>query len=130
MLTRYNKKYYFENNNTVIPYFQQKKYYELQKKLKDQFLPKFYEKNILELIPEQQYDVLLTSNIYFHTDLTIFNYVEELKKFDIPQIQAGYDWYGIDIEDFRYMGCIISSVAPSSPKEYDGKRNYVYSIKK
>lgn len=130
LFTKFNKKYYFKNDNTVIPYFQQDKYYELQNKLKQQSLPKFYKKNILELNPKQKYDVLFTSNIYFHTNLTVFDYVEELNKFDIPQIQAGYDWYGTDMDAFVYMGCLVNLVTPSSPKEYDSKKNFVYSIKK
>lgn len=130
LFTKFNKKYYFKNDNTVIPYFQQEKYYELQNKLKQQSLPKFYKKNILELNPNQKYDVLLTSNIYFHTNLTVFDYVKELKKFDIPQIQAGYDWYGTDVDVFVYMGCLVDLVKPSSPKEYGPKKDFVYSIKK
>lgn len=130
LLTKYNEKYYFKNNNTVIPYFREDKYYELQKRLKNLPLPTFYKKNILELIPEQKYDILLTSNIYFYAHLTVFDYVEELKKFDIPQIQVGYDWYGFEVDEFNYMECIINLVAPSSPREYSTRRNFVYSIKK
>ena len=130
LLKKYNKKYYFHDENPVIPYFNQKKYYELQSRLKNQILPNFYETDILKLTPEENYDILLTSNIYFHSNLKIFDFVEQLKKFDIPQIQAGYDWYGIDADDFRLASCIISAVKPSSPREYDRRRNFVYTIKK
>jgi len=130
LLKRYNKKYYFENDNPVIPYFDKEQYYELQRNLKKQPIPNFYETNILKLKPEENYDVLLTSNIYLYSKLDIFDYVDQLEKFDIPQIQAGYDWYGIDVEEFRLKNCIISTVSPSSPKEYDRKKNFVYSIKK
>lgn len=130
LLTKYNQKYYFKNDKTVIPYFNKNQYYELQNKLKKIQLPKFYKKNILELNPKEKYDVLLTSNIYFYMPLTISDYVKELKKFDIPQIQAGYDWYGTENYLFSCAECIVNTVLPSSPKEYNSKRNFIYSIKK
>lgn len=130
LLTKKNQKYYFENKNTVIPYFLKEKYYKLQEILNNVSLPKFYNTSICELKTNTKYDVLLTSNIYYHVPLDIFDYVRLLKNFDIPQIQAGYDWYGIDLEAFKCMGCIVNKVLPSSPSEFNKNFNYIYSIKK
>ncbi len=130
LLTKKNQKYYFKNSDTVIPYFQKDEYYKLQQILKNISLPNFYQMGITNLKPNINYDVLLTSNIYYHCSFDIFKYVKLLKKFDIPEVQAGYDWYGFDLEEFAFAGCKVDKVLPSSPSEYDRNKNYVYSIKK
>ena len=130
LLTRKNQKYYFKNSNTVIPYFKKNEYYKLQLILKRTNLPNFYQMGITNLKPNINYDILLTSNIYYHCSLDVFHYIKLLKKFDIPEIQAGYDWYGFDLEAFVFMGCKVDKVLPSSPSEYNREKNYVYSIKK
>ena len=130
LTTKKSQRYYFKNIDTVIPYFIEEKYYKLQSILKNTKLPNFYESDILKLTPNEKYDVLITSNIYYHTPLYIFNYVEFLKKLDIPQIQAGYDWYGVDMPEFLYVGCRVSKVLPAAPQQFDRNKNFIYSIKR
>lgn len=130
--TKKNQKYYFKNNYSVIPYFMKDNYDKLQNLLKKMPLPNFFKVNLLEFNfdNDTRYDILLTSNIYNHIKTDIFDYIRFLKKIDIPEIQAGYDWYGFHLNEFLCMGCKVDAVVPSSPSEYDRKKNFVYSIKK
>jgi len=61
----------------IIPYFNKERYYELQKKLKEQSLPKFYLCDITELqnLIKEPYDLALFSNVYHYLKYT----EEELK---------------------------------------------------
>jgi len=72
----------------------------------------------------------LLSNIYNHIPLNIFQYTKFLKDLDIPEIQASYDWYGFDLEDFYTQNYIIDKVKPSAPNQYNKRENFVYSLKK
>lgn len=130
LFTKKNQKYYFNNSSAVIPYLVEEKYYKLQEILKRTNLPNFDEVAITDLKIKNNYDILLTSNIYKYVNIDVFDYIKLLKNFDIPQIQAGYDWYGQYLNEFICLGCLVNTVLSSSPSEYYTKKNYVYSIKK
>ena len=84
----------------------------------------------IKSLTKENYDILLCSNIFDYTYMTSIEFVKALKKFDIPQIQACYDWFGLHREDFVNMGCQVNRVLPSAPSQYNKKLNYVYSLKK
>lgn len=132
LLSKKNQKYYFDNENTVIPYFKRDNYYKLKEKLKTMELPNFFQTNIVNLKNEIKgnYDILLMSNIYNSLDMNIEQYTKLLKKFDVPEIQTCYDWYGWYLKEFMNGDYLINKVLPSSPQEYNENVNYVYSLKR
>lgn len=132
ILSKRNKKYYFKNNNTVISYFLKDKYYKLQEKLKKMDLPNFFKTNLMWLNCKinENYDILLTSNVYDYVLVTPIEYVEKLKNFEIPEIEVYYDWHGKCLEEFIDVGCSVNRVLPSAPNQYSKKLNYIYSLKK
>lgn len=131
MLSRKNQKYYFKNNKSVIPYFIEENYYILKEKLKSLDLPNFFQVDLLNLksVISENYDILLTSNIYDHIDMTSISYIKFLKDINIPKIQVCYDWFGSHLEELSSIGCSVDIVLPSSPSQYVKKRNLVYSLK-
>lgn len=132
LLSKQNQKYYLKNKNTVIPYFNQSNYYKLQKKIKQIDVPKFYNCDILNNQNEFQgsYDIILMSNIYNLEKLDFTEYTKMLKRFNCPEIQAFYDWYGDYFSLFRLHDYCINLVPPSSPTEFNKYKNFVYSLKK
>lgn len=143
LLNRRNQKYYFETEKPVIPYLNKLIYYKLKFLLKKQTVPKFFEKDLMDMKDniKGNYDIVLLSNIYNYLDLNIFQYRDFLEKLNIPQIQMLYDWYGLHLEEFNYIKDIsvlrqqplnysLDIVKPSSPSEFAPKRNFVYSLKK
>ena len=132
LLSKQNKKYYFDNENAVIPYFKRENYYKLKEKLKIIELPNFFQTNIVNLKNEIKgnYDIILMSNIYNSLNMNIEEYTKILKKFDVPEIQACYDWYGWYLKEFMSKNYLVNKVIPSSPEEYNEKGNYVYSLKR
>lgn len=132
LFSKFNQKYYFNNSRTVIPYLYKVNYYKLQEKLKIMKLPKFYNCDFLDLKPNlnDNYDILLLSNIYNRIPLNINEYTKLLKQYDIPEIQACYDWHGWYIDIFSKYGYLVDFVAPSAPDEYAYDRNYIYTLKK
>jgi len=132
IFSKKNQKYYLQNNETIIPYFVEDNYYLLQQKLKQVQLPNFFCTDLLYIksITKENYDVLLASNIFDYINMTASEFVKTLKKFNIPEIQVCYDWYGDYIEDFVNMGCNVNKVLPSDPSKYNKKINYIYSLKK
>lgn len=132
LISKYNKRYYFENENTVIPYLYKYNYYKLKEILKTMELPKFYNCNIRTLKNNinDKYNIMLLSNIYNHLHISINDYTKLIKDFDIPEIQAHYDWYGFDIDVFSSDNYSINTVLPASPYEYNKSTNYVFSLKK
>lgn len=130
LFSKKNQKYYFKNDKTVISYFTQDNYYLLKEKLKQIKLPNFFQVNLLDIksIIEDNYDILLTSNIFNYTSMTTIDFVEKLETFDIPQIQVCYDWYGLYLEDFVNMRCSVNRVLPSSPKKYGKSKQFIYSL--
>lgn len=132
LLCKDNQKYYFYNKYTVIPYFERENYYKLQEKLKNIKLPNFFQTNIVNLRNEikSNYDIMLMSNIYNSLNMDIDEYTELLKQFDIPEIQACYDWHGWYLKEFMSGNYLINKVLPSSPEEYNRSGNFVYSLKR
>ena len=53
-----------------------------------------------------------------------------LEEYDIPEIQACYDWNGWYLNHFKNKEYTIHKVVPSSPSEYSVNDNYVYSLYK
>lgn len=132
MLSKKNQKYYFKNDKSVIPYFIKENYYILKEKLKKVDLPNFFKVDLLNLksMISENYDILLTSNIYDHINMTSIAYIKLLKNINIPEIQACYDWFGSHLEDFTSIGCSVDIVLPSAPSQYVKTKNLVYSLKK
>ena len=58
----------------------------------------------------------------------IEKYTNFLKELDAAQIQACYDWYGLDKDFVVCYGYKIDIVKPSSPTDFVGGKNYVYSL--
>jgi len=132
LLSRSNQIHYFKSEFTIIPYLKKNKYYELQEKLKNMKLPKFYKSNILDLKNKLNgnYDIMLASNIYNWISLNIDEYTKLLNNFDIPEIEAYYDWFGFHLKSFMDKKYIINKVITSSPSDYGREKNYIYSLKK
>lgn len=132
LLCKDNQLYYFNKEKQIIPYLIKENYYKLQDILKRMEVPNFYHCNIIDLKKtiNDNYDIMLLSNIYNCIILCIEEYTRLLKKLDIPEIQACYDWFGVFLRDFIENGYSIDVVAPSSPYEYSEKGNYVYSLRK
>jgi len=132
LLSRKNQKYYFKNDKTVIPYFIKENYYKLQNILKKTEIPNFYNCNLLNLKSNinENYDIMLLSNIYNSLNISINEFTKLLVDFDIPQIEACYDWHGWYKFDFEHEKYSTNIVLPSSPNEYSKSKNYIYSFKK
>lgn len=130
LLTKSNKKYYFKTENPVIPYLKKDCYYKLQELLRKEEIPKFIKGNVKNIKSEikGRYDIILMSNIYNSLNLGIEKYTNFLKELDAAQIQACYDWYGLDKDLFVCYGYKIDIVKPSSPTDFVGGKNYVYSL--
>jgi len=73
---------------------------------------------------------MLLSNISNSINIGIIRYTELLNSFDIPQIQACYDWHGWYYGVYKEYGYKVDKVLPSSPVEFSEEDNFVYSLKK
>lgn len=132
LLTKENKIYYFDSEQPIIPFLIKDEYYRLQEILKKSDLPKFYHSNFVRLKKElnNNYDIMLLSNIYNSLRIYIETFTKMLEEYDIPEIQACYDWNGWYLKHFENNNYTIHKVAPSSPLEYNMYGNYVYSLYK
>ncbi len=132
LLSRINKKYYFDSQNPIIPYIIKENYYKLQELLKKIKFPRFYPNNIVYLTDKinSNYDVLLLSNVYNFISFNVEEYTNLLNGFNVPEIQACYDWNGWYLNEFFKNGYSVNEVVASSPLEFGKKTNYVYSLKK
>lgn len=132
LLLKQNQNYYFNEERPIIPFLIKENYYKLQEKLKNTEMPTFFHNNFLELksVINEKYDILLNSNVYNYLHIKISEYTKILKAFDIPEIQALYDWYRIHFDSFIAHGYYVHTVTSSSKYEYLQNINYVYSLKK
>lgn len=132
LLSRKNKKYYFDKNNQIIPYLIKENYYILQEKLKQIELPKFYQCDIRDLKNNinDKYDIMLMSNIYNNLFIGIKEYTKLLNELGSPEIEACYDWNGYFLNGFISEDYSIDKVLPSDQKYHKLKENYIYSLKK
>lgn len=132
LLLKQNQKYYFNKQRPIIPFLIKDNYYKLQEKIKNTEIPDFYNINLLDLksVNNNNYDILLTSNIYSYLGMTLREYTNFLNEFNIPEIQAFYDWYGDKSSIFDFYKYEITKVLSSSTYEYGRKTNFVYSLKK
>lgn len=143
LLTRKNQKYYFKTENPVIPYLDVFVYYKLQVLLRKQEIPKFFNKDLFELEEtiKGNYDILLLSNVFNYVKMDFFEYTKFLNELEVPQIQVLYDWYGLHLDELNCSKFVLDSrnspiryslhvVKPSSPSQFDDKKNFVYSLKK
>lgn len=118
-------------SNRTIPYLEEKKYYLLQSKLRNKTLPNVYFYNLLDLpyIANDNYDIILTSNIFSSLNIEVKEYKKLLSKFKYDQIQAYYIWVLSNQlnREFLDNGFDINKV-PSviTPK----KKDYVMTLKK
>ena len=143
LLSRINQKYYFKTEKPVIPYLNVHNYYKLQLLLKKQEIPKFFNKDLFELEEtiKGNYDILLLSNVFNYIKMDLFEYSKFLNRLNIPQIQVLYDWHGLYLDEFNCLKFVSDSretqlkysldvVRPSAPKQFNDKKNFVYSLKK
>lgn len=143
LLSRRNKKYYFETQKPVIPYLNRIIYYKLKDLLKNQSIPKFFEKDLMNMKDniKDNYDIMLLSNVYNYLNLDIFQFGEFLENLNVSQIQLLYDWHGLHLEEFNCLKFVsefkqdtlkysLDTVRPSAPNQYASKRNFVFSLKK
>lgn len=132
LLTKENKIYYFNKEKPIIPYLIKDEYYRLQEILKKTELPKFYNVNFVRLKKElnSNHDIMLLSNIYINLRSYVEDFTKLLEEYDIPEIEACYDWNGWYLNYFSNNNYQINKVIPSSPLEYNSKQNYVYSLYK
>ena len=132
LLLKQTQKYYFNEDKQIIPFLIKENYYILQEKLKNTNLPKFLNRNLIDLKFDikSKYDILLTSNIFEYLNLEVSKYTKYLKSLDIPEIQGCYDWFGANLDIFVFYGYQFNIVAPSAKYEHGTKRNFVYSLKK
>lgn len=116
----------------VIPYFDEDEYYRLQGILRSRGLPKFYLENFLNLpdkLPKNDYDIILTSNIFYWLYLDeeeerVLEYKKILERFGCPEVQALYSWsLPVSLEEkFLENGFDIESVpSAKSFQLYDDK---------
>jgi len=73
---------------------------------------------------------MLLSNIYINLRSYVEDFTKLLEEYDIPEIEACYDWNGWYLNYFSNNNYQINKVIPSSPLEYNSKQNYVYSLYK
>ena len=132
LLSKANKIYYFNREKQIIPYLIKDEYYKLQNILKNTNLPNFYPTNFIDLKYKltDNYDIMLLSNIYNWLPIYLDEFTEMLKSFDIPEIQACYDWGGRFLKEFVDKGYSTNKVIGSAPTEYGLKENYIYSLYK
>lgn len=124
----------------AIPYFNRKKYYQLQTILLNRDLPNFYLSDFVklpELVSSKSYDVILASNIFdwLYKDNEVENvkvYKDLLEKFNYSEIQALYCWneYNKDLGlEFEKNGFDIEKV-PSCSYLSLSNYNLVLSLRK
>lgn len=117
----------------IIPYFNEEMYYELQKKLKERSLPKFYLCDITELenLIREPYDLALFSNVYHYLKCTEEEFYSFLDAFPVQTIQALYTWILSSEEKkaFLEQGFEIAEVENVIPYATHTP-NYVLSLRK
>ena len=130
LLTKENQIYYFDKEKPIIPYLIKDEDYRLQEILKKSELPMFYHSNFVRLKKQlnDNYDIMLLSNIYNSLRIYVETFTKMLEEYDIPEIEACYDWNGWYLNAFKNYNYKISNVHPSSPAEYNRNDNYVYSL--
>ena len=122
----------------IIPYFAKDEYYRLKLILGSRNLPNFYLKdfvNLTEITSKNNYDILLSSNIFYwlYLDMEeekVGEYKSLLETFDCLVIQALYSWaLPRTLEDiFLDSGFNINSV--SSAKSFQLYDDKVVTLKK
>ena len=73
---------------------------------------------------------MLLSNIYSLIRIGVQNYTNLLNSFDVPEIEAEYDWHGNYVDIFKNKGYEVNIVEPSSPIEYNHEYNLIYTLRK
>ena len=101
----------------IVPYLTEENYYILQRELHNREIPNFYHSNLTELRKklEGNYDLMLFSNIFDYLNMSIEEFYGFLQKFNVPVIQANYEWLLYDNRrtEYEQAGFIVTDISNS-----------------
>ncbi|MEG2618589.1 MAG: hypothetical protein RR984_02375 [Bacilli bacterium] len=120
-------------SGTFIPYFDKETYYVLQNKLNNTKVPNTFFCDIKNLSQDvdNQYDLMLCSNIYHYLFISADEFRSILDEFNIPVFQALYTWslFPLEIVEFKRSGFLINKVKSVSLENKE-QGDYILTLKK
>ena len=117
------------NVERIIPYLQKDNYYQLKEILNKKTLPNVYFYDLMwlsRILDNKEYDLMLTSNIYYYLNINISEYRDLLNKFNANTIQANYCWFHLPMDKYTKNGFEINKV----DSIIKNKKDYVLTLKK